>query len=108
MNFNVATSAIFRPILVSDFLADTTSFGEVAQRLSLLSKLRVFVELTHKVDRFAKFGARINTIASIGDPMNSRTNIEDLSFFKELKDDEGNLVKVNNVQQYGANPTYVT
>lgn len=103
MNFNVATSAFFRPILVSEFLQDRRTFVDYGARVSILCRLRVYVDPTHTDERFRKLGARIKTINSIGDD-----NIENLFFFKKLRDADQNLLQVNGVQQYTAKATYVT
>jgi eukaryotic translation initiation factor 2C len=105
MNFNVATSAFFRPVLVSEFLADTVTFKNTVEKLSILSKLRVYVEPDHKEERFRKLGARIKTIAGLGD--NTERNIKDLSFNKKRRNPDGTLLMVNNVQQYESNETFV-
>jgi eukaryotic translation initiation factor 2C len=81
MNFNVATSAFIRPILVSEFLQDTSTFSDL-EKLSLLTRLRVYVEREHKEDRLNRPGARIKKISALGNAANE--NIEDLYFHKKL------------------------
>jgi eukaryotic translation initiation factor 2C len=93
MNFNVATSAFFRPILVSEFLADNETFPSMEDRKALLSKLRVYVDPKHSQERLRKFGARIKSIHSIGDNNNPTRNIEDLSFFEKVKGADGKPTK---------------
>jgi eukaryotic translation initiation factor 2C len=88
MNFNVSTSAFFRPVLVSDFLEDTSTFSDRAERIALLTKLHVYVERTHMGSYLNRPGARIKKISAIRDARG--TNFENLSFFKKLKDPQTN------------------
>jgi eukaryotic translation initiation factor 2C len=88
MNFNVSTSAFFRPVLVSDFLEDTSTFFDRAERIALLTKLHVYVERTHMGSYLNRPGARIKKISAIRDARG--TNFENLSFFKKLKDPQTN------------------
>jgi eukaryotic translation initiation factor 2C len=106
MNFNVATSAFFRPVLVSEFLEDNATFESLEERLAILSKLRVFIEPEHTEERFRKTGARIKAIHRIGDDTNK--NIEQLSFRKKVRDADGKLHIVDGVQQFEDGHVYVT
>ena len=94
MNFNVATSAFFQPVLVSEFLADTTTFSSRVQRVAFLSKLHVYVEYQHKEDKLNHPGARIKKVTAIGD--GAGTNIGALEFHKKVKDDQGRWIPDNN------------
>ncbi|KAI4671213.1 uncharacterized protein J4E88_009246 [Alternaria novae-zelandiae] len=93
MNFNVATSAFFRPVLVSEFLADSETFPDLEERIALLSKLRVYVDPKHSQQRLNNFGARIKSIHSIGDNNNPDEKIEDLSFVEKVKGTDGKPLK---------------
>ncbi|KAF2028677.1 Piwi-domain-containing protein [Setomelanomma holmii] len=96
MNFNVSTSAFFRPIVVSEFLADDSTFKSYDERVAILSRLRVYIDPTHSEERFRKLGARIKTVHCIGEE-----KIEELpSFRKKQRDENGKLILVNGVQQY--------
>jgi hypothetical protein len=106
MNFNVATSAFFRPILVSEFLADNNTFGSETEKLSILRRLRVYVEPNHKEDRYTKFSSRIKSIHDIGDETNA--NIEDLYFQKRVRNPDGTLSIVDGAQQFESAHIYVT
>lgn len=109
MNFNVATSAFFRPILVSQFLEDDDTFSSPVQRMAILSKLRVYVDPKHKEERLNKFGARIKTIHSVGDNNNPDHNIEDSTFHKKRKGADGRpIVDAQGNYVYEQNPTHVT
>lgn len=46
LNFNLATSAFLRPILVSEFLRDNATFTDVRQRHEILIGKRVYIEYT--------------------------------------------------------------
>ncbi|KAL5415744.1 hypothetical protein PMIN03_002520 [Paraphaeosphaeria minitans] len=46
LNFNISTSAFVRPILVSEFLTDNTTFN-IGEPEALLRKLRVYIEHEH-------------------------------------------------------------
>lgn len=94
MNFNVATSAFFRPILVADFLKDRTTFESAHERLANLKRLRVYVEHQHAEDRLNKMGARIKTVHNIGESPGE--HIEKLSFNKKLKDADDRPYKLAN------------
>jgi eukaryotic translation initiation factor 2C len=83
MNFNVATSAFFCPVLVSEFLAETATFGNATERTSLLRQLRVYIEYPHKEERLNRPGARIKKICAVGPSL-----IKDLNFRKKVKDNE--------------------
>jgi eukaryotic translation initiation factor 2C len=107
LNFNVATSAFFRPILVSEFLNDGSTFGKQGERLSLLMRLRVYVEHEHADKRLNRLGARIKTIQAVGD--DEGRNIEDLFFHKKQIGAEGKPFKLPNDEwAREAKPTYVT
>ncbi|KAI4623607.1 hypothetical protein J4E80_003418 [Alternaria sp. BMP 0032] len=83
MNFNVATSAFFRPILVSEFLADRGTFSSDWERQVNLKTLRVYVEFPHSEDRLNRPGARIKKIKDLGPAIGT------LSFRKVSKDAQG-------------------
>ncbi|KAF1966235.1 Piwi-domain-containing protein [Bimuria novae-zelandiae CBS 107.79] len=99
LNFNIATSAFFRPILVSEFLADRETFGNLETRFNLLKKLRVFIELPWKNLNISSSGkgssdylnetqARIKTVSG-----QSSDNIEDLFFHKKQQESNGTFKK---------------
>jgi eukaryotic translation initiation factor 2C len=91
LNFNVATSAFFKPILVSEFLSDNKTFDNHLHRTSLLKRLRVYVENQHTEDRLNKMSARIKMIHALGEP--GIQNIEDLFFHKKMLDATGKPYK---------------
>jgi eukaryotic translation initiation factor 2C len=88
LNFNVATSAFFQPILVSEFLEDERTFGP--RRYDLLKRLRVYVEHEHKEKRLNNKGARIKGVTAIGSE-----KIENLSFFKKQLGADGKPYKLD-------------
>ncbi|KAL1606847.1 hypothetical protein SLS60_004256 [Paraconiothyrium brasiliense] len=98
MNFNIATSAFFRPILVSEFLNDDDTFSGFESRFDILKRLRVFVEYPRKTlnsakpneypDPFDGAPARIKNITE-----KSFDDIEKLTFRKKKQDDQGNFRK---------------
>jgi eukaryotic translation initiation factor 2C len=94
VNFNVATSAFFKPILVSTFLSDGQTFSNPAQRLSLLKRLRVYVEYQHSEECLNKMGSRLKMIHALGDPVSEK--IETLYFHKKLLDADGKPYKLPN------------
>jgi len=74
------TSAFYKPILVSDFLQDTTTFKDENERLAKLRNLRV--QLTYDPIHSGKprsaaatIEARIKTIAGTGLPVSQQTFI---------------------------------
>ena len=87
MNFNVATSAFFRPILVSEFLADRGTFSNDLERQVNLKTLRVYVEFPHSEDRLNRPGARIKKIKDLGPA------VDTLSFRKVSKDAQGQPIR---------------
>ncbi|KAI4672724.1 uncharacterized protein J4E78_001226 [Alternaria triticimaculans] len=87
MNFNVATSAFFRPILVSEFLADRGTFSSDWERQVNLKTLRVYVEFPHSEDRLNRPGARIKKIKDLGPAIGT------LSFRKVSKDAQGHPIR---------------
>jgi eukaryotic translation initiation factor 2C len=94
LNFNVATSAFFKPILVSEFLSDGQTFGNPTQRLSLLKRLRVYVEYQHSEERLNKMGSRLKMIHALGDAETEK--IETLYFHKKLMGADGKPYKLPN------------
>jgi eukaryotic translation initiation factor 2C len=92
LNFNVATSAFFKPILVSDFLKDVETFGP--HRFELIKRLRVYVEYEHKEKHLNNMGARIKGIVTLGNEPSE--NIEKLFFYKKLLGSDGKPYKLDN------------
>lgn len=105
MNFNVATSVFFRPILVKQFLDDGFTFDDRDTRMKILTKLRVHIEPTHKEERFKKLGARIKAITSMGEGRDQ--NIEKLWFHKNLRNADGTPQMENGQQKVAEKCTYV-
>jgi eukaryotic translation initiation factor 2C len=90
LNFNVATSAFFKPILVSEFLEDQRTFV-LPRCQDLLKRLRVYVEREHKEKRLNNKGARIKSVTAIGSE-----NIGKLFFFKKQLGTDGKPYKLDN------------
>lgn len=98
LNFNIATSAFFRPILIDEFLGDEDTFKDSeASRWNILRTLRVFVEYPRKSLGSGKSGedsdlnatsARIKRIGG-----RSTENIEDLFFYRNKQDAGGNFIQ---------------
>jgi hypothetical protein len=89
LNFSLATSAFFRPILVSELLADTETFEEESRRLDVLRGLRVYVVTERKKvlgedhDRLNSENARIKKVTGLGG------DIETLTFRKKIRGTDG-------------------
>jgi hypothetical protein len=90
LNFSLATSTFFRPILVSEFLADAGTFEDESRRLDVLKGLRVYVvtEQRKKVpgedhDRLNSENARIKKVTGLGE------HIETLTFRKKIRGTDG-------------------
>lgn len=88
LNFNLATSAFFKPILVSEFLADQETFEGC--RREVLVGLRVYVESERKPlagedwDRLNRLGTRHKKIRAV-----TSENIEEIRFRKRLRGPDG-------------------
>ncbi|KAH7092237.1 ribonuclease H-like domain-containing protein [Paraphoma chrysanthemicola] len=91
LNFNIATSAVFSPVLVSDFLADNSTFDDFRLRLKYLEKLHAYVEHPHVLARLNNPSARIKKLSGL-----SKDDIERLAFFKKRKDQSGNAIPDGN------------
>ncbi|KAF1972556.1 Piwi-domain-containing protein [Bimuria novae-zelandiae CBS 107.79] len=93
VNFNLATSAFIRPILVSEFLSDHNTFTS-SDAETLLKKLRVYVEYDRKSDdaektmRFSKDASRVWSGCRLFDESIGR-----LTFQKKKRDDNGKPLK---------------
>jgi eukaryotic translation initiation factor 2C len=94
LNFNLATSAFFRPILLNEFLADEETFPKKKLK-EPLAKMRVHVE-SERVDKkdkdyesFNSENSRIKTIKEL-----SSRDIEDTNFRKRVKGTDGRFVKL--------------
>jgi eukaryotic translation initiation factor 2C len=89
LNFSLATSAFFRPILVNEFLADMETFPEEGRRLEALKKLRVYVVTERKEvagedhERLNGKDARIKKVTGLGQA------IDTLTFNKRIRGADG-------------------
>ncbi|EAT81960.2 hypothetical protein SNOG_10566 [Parastagonospora nodorum SN15] len=96
MNFSLATSAFYRPILVSEFLADTNTFTDEARRKEALKGLRVYVETERKDipgedhTRLNSEEARIKRVFALG------ADIGTLTFAKRVRGDDGKFRRDDN------------
>lgn len=96
LNFNLATSAFYRPILVSEFLSDTRTFRPDKLHNELKS-LRVVVVAQRKPSTDnKKTGADTNkshphTVFKV--TALSKDNIEEMTFHKRIKGADGKWVK---------------
>lgn len=102
LNFNLATSAFFRPILVSEFLADNSTFqGELARR-NIVKKLLVYIDQDRKNTDLNVQKARVKQINGF-----SSKNIEELVFYKKKEGIDGEYIKNGDEYEYETKPTYV-
>ena len=93
VNFNLATSAFFRPILVSEFLDDRGTFApNVAE--SVLKRLRVYVEYDRTYDdadtaeRLNNPSSRLWSVCGLSD-----RPIGELKFREKQRDSDGKPVR---------------
>ncbi|PSN65856.1 Piwi-domain-containing protein [Corynespora cassiicola Philippines] len=90
LNFNVATSAFFKPILVSEFMADTATFGDEIQRRTILKRLKVFIEYDRADKNLNGMNKRVKIISEVGD----KTIGELEPFRKKAKGADGKPIPV--------------
>lgn len=94
LNFNISTSAVFRPILIADFLHNRDTTFTPEQRPNVLKGKNVYIEPDRK-DVDAKKQRHLNMEESrywkICE-IQSTGNIEDLTFQKKMRDANGNLM----------------
>jgi eukaryotic translation initiation factor 2C len=109
MNFSLATSAFFRPILVNEFLADLDTFPDEGRRLEALKNLRAYVVTERKKisgedhERLNGKDARIKKVTGLGKA------IGELTFNKRIRGADGRFQRNDNgtfVQE--TNDTHVT
>jgi eukaryotic translation initiation factor 2C len=92
LNFNLATSALFTPITVDQFLADSTTFGGrqednlIGLHVYVLTE-RCKVEGDNNFDRLNSMSSRTKEVNFIDD------NIETLRFQKRRKNADGTFAK---------------
>ncbi|KAF2867614.1 hypothetical protein BDV95DRAFT_597829 [Massariosphaeria phaeospora] len=93
LNFNLATSAFFRPILVSEFLSDRATFP-VLDLDGLLKGKRVWIEYD-RVGQDAEDTARLNSEKSRLKQFEalSTSPIKSLTFYKKIKGQDGKFAK---------------
>lgn len=88
-NFNLATSAFFKPILVSEFLADPRTFTENVRRDQLIGlDILVMSERMGETGDDSERKSIPKTIKGF-----SRDNIGSINFHARLKDDKGEFLK---------------
>lgn len=93
LNFNIATSAFVRPILVSELLADSSTFS-IEEAEALLKKLRVYIEHERhydepdKVSRLNSEQARLQKVCGL-----SQVPISKLTFRNKKRDEDGKFMK---------------
>ncbi|KAH7068120.1 Piwi domain-containing protein [Paraphoma chrysanthemicola] len=90
LNFNLSTSAIFRPVLVSEFMVDNETFENYERRKNILNGKQVYIEYDRK-DKYPQKQAILNNedsrfwkVCELQDGV-----IEDLEFRKKLLDAAG-------------------
>lgn len=110
LNFNVSTSAVFRPVLLSDFLNGNVTFGD-DKAAKIIKAKSVYVDLDRR-DPDAKKQARLNSEDSRYwkvFELQSDGNIEDLKFRKKKTDGTGNFItKKDGTFEMEKNTTNVT
>ncbi|KAI4940044.1 uncharacterized protein J4E92_001332 [Alternaria infectoria] len=91
LNFNISTSAVFRPILVSEFMADSETFA-ADRRAHILAGKTVYIH-KDRIDSDKDKEARLNDESSrywkIFELQNDGGNIDSLVFYKKVLDDNG-------------------
>lgn len=94
LNFNISTSAFFRPILVNEFLTDTNTFGSIEKALAWLKKLQVYIEHDRHYDdekkdiRLNKDSKRLWQFSGL-----SEGPIGDIVFQNAKRDEDGKPMK---------------
>jgi len=91
LNFNLATSAVFRPILVSEFMDDPETFSTYERRKQILNGKSVYIHLSRS-DKDPKKQAKLNSEDSRYwkvYELQQRGTIGDLKFYKKLLDANG-------------------